>query len=469
MKKNLALLFLLIVLAGCNENDQQSQDGKYLVHPDWAEDVRIAVDSYIETNKNTGTYAVFDFDNSCCIFDIEEQLLAYQIENMCFAMDPSQFRSTISAGLENTPAANSIEDVCNAYSFLYDNYGPFTSEGVDNPETLQEDPMWLEFAAKTGVLYDSVCNWKGTVFGYEWVLYLFTGMTEEETYNLSYKSYTIHSAEETSQVTWESPSEIESLTGVKEYTFINGVSVPDNIRELFYALNHNGIDVWICSASAIRQVMGTIDKAGLHQNCRGVLGMTLKTDLEGKYIPEYDYQKGRGFIATDTGWKEHLLATHSITGGEGKVTSIENSIMPLYGNRGPSLGLMDSTGDFYFCTEFSSMQAVICMNRANRKITDGGGLIAEIAIYERDYLGYTFKNRGTDTFYLLQGRNENGLRSFNPSNATYRYGSSEEKLFANEDNYLQLQEMVSENLTVKEAIDRYSTLFTEDYNGYHSR
>ena len=147
------------------------------------------------------------------------------------------------------------------------------------------------------------------------------------------------------------------------------------------------------------------------------------------------------------------------------------SYSPLYGGATPLAGFMDSTGDFNFCTEFSSLRAVVCFNRANRKITDGGGLIAEVAMYEKETLGYDYdkaKEAG-DTFYLLQGRDENGLRSFRSSNKTLRYGSSEEKLFANQDNEAQLAEMIRNKYTVKQALDTYSSNFLKSYSGYHSK
>lgn len=77
-------------------------------------------------------------------------------------------------------------------------------------------------------------------------------------------------------------------------------------------------------------------------------------------------------------------------GLEGKVTAIENALVPRCGC-GPLAGFMDSSGDFNFCTEFDSMTFVICYNRANRKITEGAGLIAVLAIYQRDTPGYDLK------------------------------------------------------------------------------
>ena len=144
---------------------------------------------------------------------------------------------------------------------------------------------------------------------------------------------------------------------------------------------------------------------------------------------------------------------------------------------------MDATGDFNFCTEFSSLKLVICFNRATRSVTDGGGLVAETAIYQRDFLGYDLRkaNAAGDTFYVLQGREENGLRSFRPSNATLLFGESEEKLFEGERNYAQLDYMKIHEMSTKEALEKFAIEtdipnalgfkygFTAQYAGYHSR
>ena len=70
------------------------------------------------------------------------------------------------------------------------------------------------------------------------------------------------------------------------------------------------------------------------------------------------------------------------------------------------------------------------------KITDGAGLVAIAAMYQKDNnMNLKSANEAGDTYYLLQGRDENGKRSLRESNYTIRYNEKEEKLFANEDNY----------------------------------
>ena len=124
------------------------------------------------------------------------------------------------------------------------------------------------------------------------------------------------------------------------------------------------------------------------------------------------------------------LPTKAQTQGVGKVTAIVNAIAPSYNGAGPLAGFMDSTGDYNFCTEFANLKLVICFNRASRKITDGGGVISELAIYQRDTLGFDLAkaNANGDTLYLLQGRDENGMRGLRASDSTLLLGKTEPAL-----------------------------------------
>ena len=212
--------------------------------------------------------------------------------------------------------------------------------------------------------------------------------------------------------------------------------------------------------------------------------MTIAKDSLGRFTNAYDYEGHAYLPSSDGGWIEDSLATGAQTCGPGKVTAIQNAIAPRYGGRGPSACFMDSTGDFNFCTEFSSLQLVTCFNRGTRKVTDGGGLVGETAIYERDVLGYTFRKarKAGDIMFLLQGRDDNGLRSLRSSNATIRLGESEETLFATDENRQEYEYFKSEGLSVAEILNTFSVKtsaedsplgfpfgFLGEYNGYRSR
>lgn len=507
MKKflSLALVVCLIFSITACGNKTAVISHKRLEHPDWAKDVKAGVNDMLlaygidSKNYKEDTYVVFDFDNTCSIFDVEEQLAIYQLQTMSFEIKPEELADVLftdigdhnldrsELGYGKGSYADWVEDITNAYKYLYETYGPFHAEGLDDSTLLkvQADPMWKEFATKMRAMYDLVYDAESASVAYPWILYWFTGMTEEQVYSLALKSHSMYKAVETSVVHWESPSNIKSKVGVVSYDWTSGTQVSENIKELWSVLCDNGIDVWVCSASATDVIRAGIDAWGLHDYCTGMLAMTNVLDENGVYVNEYDYENGCGWYAKPNGkWEKMTRPEKAQTQGIGKVEAITNAIAPEYNNHGPIAGFMDSTGDYNFCTEFETLKLVICFNRASRKVTDGGGVVAEVAIYEKDNLKYDFAKADAagDTLYLLQGRNENGMRSFNPSNSTLVFGSNEEKLFKNDDNMTQLQYIIDNQMTVEEAINKFAIKtaaddknnelgikygFLTEYDGYH--
>ena len=483
--KKLLLIPVMAILVSC------APKAAHLQHPDWAPDVLAGLNDFMDMygHPSEASYAVFDFDNTTAIFDIEENQMNWQLENMAFEMDPERLREAISTDLDLASGVYDgwIADVSAAYEHLWNEYGPFTWRGLEGEalEAVRKDPMWQELGGKMYSMYEVIYAHESPTICYNWTKFWATGMTDAQLDSLSVKTHTICSSQPTVAKTWKGSPDIKSAIGPVEFGYEIGTGVTDNLRELWKTLRDNGIDVWVCSASGTRQVLMAVDVFGLHDYCTGVLAMTVAHDEQGHLTNRYDYETGHAFLALPGGgWQEDTLATKCQTCGPGKVTSIMNAIAPKYGGRGPVACFMDSTGDFNFCTEFSSLKAVLCFNRGNRKVTDGGGLIAEVAIYERDVLGYDLKkaNEAGDIFYMLQGRDDNGMRSLRPSNSTVVLGETEERLFANENNYAQYQYFVDNKMSVRDILEKFciktpaedSPLgfkygFLNSYDGYRSK
>lgn len=68
----------------------EKSDAKTMMTGNWAPATRERIQSVIDANADSGRYVVFDFDNTSAIFDVEEALLAYQIENLQFKIDPAE-------------------------------------------------------------------------------------------------------------------------------------------------------------------------------------------------------------------------------------------------------------------------------------------------------------------------------------------------------------------------------------------
>jgi len=445
----------------------------------WAPEVRRGIDdliaavgrdspSYDPANR---PYVVFDFDNTTCIFDIQYQTYIYQLETMRFALEPDGLRTALLKDVAPAPSSVKvamIEDAMDAYGNLLQKYGPFSPAGVSagTQATLTNDVQWLEFASKMRLLANNYGELPES-----WAVRWFSGMTSAEVYSVASNSCAKYAACETYRRTLSGPSEVESRCGPVTNSFVNGLRVTPETRWLYRTLNENGIDVWICSASEINHVRAAVDHFGLHDDVTGVIAKTMKFGADARMLPECDSETGCGYFAETNGvWRRGSLATRSNCHGVGKVKAIVSAIMPLYGGRCPVAGFMDSTGDFNFCTEFRDMRLVVCINRANGGTDDGGGLVAEVAMYERDTLGYDLAkaNAAGDTLYLLQGRDENGMRGFVATNATLRFGETTYRLFKGEENEAQLQAMIDGAMSVADAFNTFARGFLARYAGYHS-
>lgn len=128
---------------------------------------------------------------------------------------------------------------------------------------------------------------------------------------------------------------------------------------------------------------------------------------------------------------------------------------------------------------------VICYNRADRKITEGAGIVSAVAAYQQETLKYDLATAAAagDTYYLLQGRDENGKRTLRPSCETVKLGQTEPRLFANTDNEALLTYLKDHELTTAEAFNTFAVHREADdpanvlgiahghlakYDGYHT-
>ena len=502
MKRIIAVLTVLILIVSMafgmtsckgSGKDNKGFEFKEIELDSWSPVVRNGINAMMHEfgkgseNYDDTTYVVFGFDNTCSIFDVEEQLAVYQLQHMAFAadMDAEKLGEVLGTGLSdlakkrgrdycqrNASYNNWITDITEAYSLLLAEFGPFNPKGLNDEEAeaVQNTDEWKEFATKMRAMYDLVYDSEPAEVAYPWVLYWFTGFTEGEVYDLAKASHEYFKEQESEYVTWTSP-DIKSKIGICEYEWISGVSVPDNIKELMSALKNNGIKIYICSASGTDAVRAAVDVWGLHDYVSGVMAMTNK--LEGsRYINEYDYEKGFAWIpGEDGGWEKGDVPTKAQTQGEGKVTAINNVLVKEFGH-GPVAGFMDYTGDFNFCTEYKTLRLVCCFNRASRKVTDGGGLIGELAVYQNMDLGYDYKKAGEadDIYYVLQGRDENSYRSLRDSDATVRLDEKEEEahIFRNYSenqvnlNEAQLEYMRENKMTTEEIINTFAIHTKED-------
>ena len=409
-------------------------------------------------------YAVFDFDNTVSVLDVEEQLAIYQLEHLRFAVKPDKMYEVLTTGIPdvnmdlgkdygNLTVAKVAKDAAAAYKRLYDKgyVAADASKQAKQKEWLATDD-WKEFATKARWLYSAIGDTMDVSVSYPWITYWFTGMSPKEVYTLAYTAFTDYAkksqkADFWKKCTWTSPSSYPgSVAGSVSISYNQGITVSPELLELFAALEANGIDAWICSASYV-DVINAAVKAFNIPGVDGVVAMTNKK-VNGVYTNEYDYD------------------FHAQPQGPGKAESIDKVVRPLYRNQGPVLVAFDSQGDFNFCTVYKDTVTGLGLNRARK---DDAGILAAIAVYQNQKkltLADTMKSG--DVRYVLQGRNENGGKLWARPEVQALGKKSPELLSSKAEGWLK---MLNEGTTPAQLVNKAPELTgkLKTFEGYKTR
>lgn len=407
-------------------------------------------------------YAVFDFDNTSSILDIEEQLMIWQLNRLAFAITPDQLQSVLETGIPKDKLAmtygaddgagrqvridDAIHDAVAAYTVLYQQ-GAVTLKGKEPSAAVRNSAEYQDFRAKMRWLYDAISETMDASVSYPWVTYWFTGMTPQQVYNLAYESHDYYSNPEKGQ-TWtkgqyQSPPALQSRAGSVTIAYKNGITVTPEIKELYGALKRNGFDNWINSASQLDVVRAAVDCFSI-PGIKGIVAMTNKLDANGKYTNAYDYD------------------LHAQTQGVGKSQTIMKVLMPKYKGHGPSFCAMDSQGDFNFSTEFKDTKAVLILNRQRK---DDAAICAGVAVWQKEHhQTVQMANESGNTKYILQGRNENTGRFWADDHTLLLGKTTKAYLSPKAENTIK---QLNEGMTIAEVFKKDTKL--KDYQGYKSR
>ena len=441
-----------------------------LTSPNWQENTKNTLNEFLQTygkdsenySSTNRPYAVFDFDNTTSILDVEEQLAVWQLDHLAFAVTPEELSTVLKTGipqdkLSATFGADAgegtqvkiidvIDDAVAAYTKLYNN-GYVTTKGSQLSDEVKNSDDFKEFSSKMRWLYDAISENMDTSVSYPWITYWFTGMTPDEVYQLAYDCDTYYSDPQKGQ-TWAKgsyvgPTNYASKSGSVKISYNIGLTVSPEIKELYSALDKNGIDTWVNSASQIDVVRAAVDVFNV-PGVDGIVAMTNKLDKDGKYTNEYNYD------------------LHAQTQGVGKSLTIDKVIAPKYNGHGPIFAAMDSQGDFNFCTEYKDTKAVLILNRIR---TDDAAICAGIAQYQEQHnIGLKEANLTGNTKYILQGRNENVGQLWN-SYETLRLGKTSNGLLS--DKALIVVDELNNNKSISDVIKENTSL--KDYQGYKTR
>lgn len=310
-------------------------------------------------DPNMKPFAVFDWDNTSIIGDVEEATLYYLVTELRFKINPDELLEIIRKNVDKgdfSEKYTNLEgervnidkisaDIYEAYKRLY---GSSDRLGGDIPfEIIRETNVYKEFVTKMFFRYQAAEFDKNAEDPYCWMTFLLTNYSEEEIINLCNEAFAFIKEQKPRREIFTSP-DIESQTGRIQTSYFVGMGDVPEMVDLFKTLEANGIDVYVVSASS-HDIVGAFATANSYQfEEEKVLGLRLRKDFEGKIIPSLD-------------------KSYPITQKEGKSETIRTLIKNA-NNYGPILVGGDSDGDFDMLTVFkeSDLGIIIDVDRLGK-------------------------------------------------------------------------------------------------------
>ena len=353
-RKIITLIFFAIMLAIIGICYFTLLDEEAFSKKDWDKDVYKSLNSLIVDHAGKNDYAVFDFDKTTIVHDVSNALLVYQVENLKFADAPSH---SFLDGIDDKDAILkgaeiSSREMGDTLKAEYNRMKARLSDG-ESMDSIRVSDDYLDFRARFISFMDALGKTFPEEVWYAWMPGLLTGMTTEEAKELISEAIDDQLGEDKLVVEeWTSPD--GRWGGPVE----KGIFLPEEIKDLYAALNDNGIDTYICSASLelIVEALACDSVRGLALSPERVYGLRFVDSprIVAKYDSEY---------------KQPIK--------EGKVECIKTYIAPQYGDRGPVLVGGDSNGDVPMLTSFDDTRASLIIDVKRNPESSIGQLAAK--------------------------------------------------------------------------------------------
>ncbi len=303
-------------------------------------------------------YAVFDYDNTTVLQDVELACTAWQIENLRFKFSPDLTENLLSysipdtgkplegIGTEGVSSAMIIADIASDYRAMVEFAG--VSCGWDiSPEQLaevQQMPEFFDFRAKLWALYEGLFYTFSYHEGFPVLMGMLYGMTYPEVDAMMKEGIAAQVAKNClKDIVWESPD--MGLAGKVSYVIPDGLALSQEMRNLYKALPENGIDVYVYSASmeAVVEAMAC-DPQYLGLDTAQVFSLRLVKSESGLISQDY-------------------LPGYVQPYKTGKTEAIRTYTMPKYDGRDPVLIGGDSNGDYSMLTSFPGMRVGLIIDK----------------------------------------------------------------------------------------------------------
>lgn len=305
-------------------------------------------------NPEKKPFAVFDWDNTSIIGDVEEAAFYYLVSNLAFKINPDDLYYIIRKNVDKADFKDPYKnfqgkpvnidkisrDIYQAYKELY---GISDRLGGHVPfDLIKETKPYQEFVAKMFFRYKAAKYDKSAREPYCWMTFLFTNYKQDEIEDFCEEAFVFVKNQEARREIFTSP-EMESEAGRVSVSYFVGMGDIPEMADLFHSLEREGIDVYVVSASFIDIVRAFATKNSYKFAGEKVLGLRLAKDDEGKILPKLDH-------------------SYPLTQKAGKSETIRKLIQNE-NNYGPILVGGDSDGDYAMLTDFKETDLGIIIDR----------------------------------------------------------------------------------------------------------
>lgn len=294
-------------------------------------------------DPNMKPFAVFDWDNTSIIGDVEKAVLYYLVTELHFKINPDELYEIIRKNVDKGDFSEKYTnmegqrvnidkisaDIYKAYRELYQKSASL--KGEIPIEILRETDEYKEFVTKIIFRYQAADFDKNAEDPYCWMTFLFTHYTKEEIYEFCNEAFSFVKNQRPRIERFISP-DIESQAGRIETSYFVGMGDVPEMVDLFKTLEENGIDVYVVSASSHDIVRAFATANSYEFEEEKVLGLRLAKDSDGEILPGLD-------------------KSYPLTQKEGKSETIRKLIQNE-NNYGPILVGGDSDGDYDMLTVF---------------------------------------------------------------------------------------------------------------------
>ena len=324
--KRFSLLCALALVLACQSGHQHQE----LAAGNWDARVRTHLNNLMAAQRDSDSYAVFDFDKTSIVHDVSQALWVYQVEHLRYADAPEHnFLDGIPDTSREIAPGVTFAQMGSMLEAEHERLVHKLGAGM-SWEEVYASPEYLDFRARMATLLARMDD----VFGYEvsylWMPGLLAGYTEAEAREVVHDAVVDQLGKDKLEVQeWTSPD------GQWSQLVERGIWLSPEMKDLYHTLQANGITPYVCSASLelIVEVLACDPKLGIGLPEEQVFGL--------RFVP------GEEIVAEyDPSYVQPIK--------DGKVSCINTHMAPLHGKVGPILVAGDSNGDVPMLTSFGN-------------------------------------------------------------------------------------------------------------------